>query len=47
MKGIIQAMLEDIYTKAMEVSRYQTVGEDNEFYITLEQLENILKEFQD
>jgi len=49
MKGIVQAMLEEIYTKATEVAQQtsQTVGENNNFYITLYQLEQILKSFQD
>jgi hypothetical protein len=45
-------MLEEIYTKATELSfrENQVVGERTEgrkYYITLEQLEEILKEFED
>ncbi len=53
MKGIIQAMLEEIYTKATEVSREenQVASESGKtaghYYITLKQLEDILKEFED
>ena len=48
MKTIIQAMLEEIYTTATKVSQdgNQTVGASNNFYITLEQLEAILKEYE-
>lgn len=52
MKSIIQAMLEEIYTKAIEVSR-QNGGQiikaeefKRQYFITLEQLEKILKEFE-
>jgi hypothetical protein len=49
MKGIIQAMLEEIYIKAHEVATQtnQTVGEKRNFYITLYQLEQILKSYED
>lgn len=56
MKTIKQAMLETIYEKATEIAlqKRQTAnwkiseGEETrrEYYITLEQLENILKEFE-
>lgn len=48
MKTIQQAMLEEIFEKSMLVAHglNQTVGEKNDFYITLEQLERILKEFE-
>lgn len=46
-------MLEEIYTKAIEISRGQTLGkpieyqyEKGEYYITIRQLEEILKEFE-
>lgn len=41
-------MLEEIYLNATEVSQKnnQTVGEKNDYYITLEQLERILKNFE-
>lgn len=46
--NVIQAMLE-IYTQANSVAKQnkQTVGEDKDFYITLYQLEQILKSYQD
>lgn len=49
MKGIIQAMLEDIYSQAISVARQtnQTIGENNNYYITLYQLEQILKVYQE
>lgn len=46
MKSIQQAMLEEIYLQALAISRKQTVGEKHDYYITIEQLENILKVFQ-
>lgn len=41
-------MLEEIYSLAelMAKRNEQTVGEKNDFYITLEQLERILKGFE-
>lgn len=41
-------MLEEIYTKANIISQksQQIVGEKHDFYITLEQLNDILKEFE-
>ena len=49
MKSIIQSMLEEIYLEADKISRKnnQLVGEKNNHYITMEQLENILKEFEE
>lgn len=49
MKGIIQAMLEDIYSQTISVARQtnQTIGENNNYYITLYQLEQILKVYQE
>lgn len=49
MKSIIQAMLQEIFSHARDLSVFkkQTVGKDNEFYITLEQLLYILKHFED
>ena len=49
MKSIIQAMIEEIYEKAQIVSdlHSQVVGERNDKYITLEQLELILKLYND
>lgn len=51
MKTIIQTMLEEIYLKTDELSKKenQLVGnrlDGRYFYITLEQLEKILKEFE-
>ena len=52
MKSIIQAMLEEIYTKADEIAKenHQTASESaktaGHYFITLEQLERILKEFE-
>lgn len=46
MKTIQQAMLEEIFEKAKEISKEQTVGEKNDYYITLEQLNEILKSFE-
>lgn len=52
MKTIIQAMLETIYTKATEISRknggqiVQAEEFKRQYFITLEQLEEILKEFE-
>ncbi len=39
----------DVYTIAtqMAMGRQQTVGEKNDYYITLEQLERIIKGIQD
>lgn len=41
-------MLEEIYTKAIELARKtgQHIGAKNNYAITLEQLERILKEFE-
>ena len=49
MKTIQQDMIEQIYSLAdlMAKKNEQTVGEKNDFYITLEQLERILKSFED
>ena len=49
MKGIIQTMLEEIYTTSTEIARknQQTVGEKNDYYITLEQLMEIIKGYLD
>jgi hypothetical protein len=49
MKGIIQTMLEEIYAIAHEISvkNNQRVGDKHDFYITLDQLNNILKYFED
>jgi hypothetical protein len=46
---IQNAMLEEIQLKATILAREhkQTVGEKNDYYITLEQLEKILMSFQD
>lgn len=52
MKSIQQAMLEEIYTKSVEIShrRKQVIHNeddkdvDGSFYVTLHQLETILKE---
>ena len=48
MKSIIQAMLEQIYSMAILMSRKnkQVVGGKNDYYITLEQLERIIKSFE-
>lgn len=52
MKTIIQAMLEEIYIKADEVAKRNggqiLKGEEfkRQYFITLEQLETILKEFE-
>lgn len=47
MKSIQQAMLEEILESAMEVSRKhgQTEGMKNNYYITIQQLEEILNRF--
>lgn len=49
MKSIQNAMLEEISTNALEVSRAlkQVVGIKNDLYITLAQLESILKKFEE
>ena len=53
MKTIIQAMLEEIYTKAVYVSRINTPQIikakefERQYFVTLEQLETILKEFEE
>ncbi len=41
-------MLEEIQSQAIEIARgnKQTDGENNDYYITLEQLEAILKSFE-
>lgn len=52
MKTIIQAMLEQIYLQANEIAKkgHQVAAESGKtaghYYVTLEQLENILKEFE-
>lgn len=54
MKSIIKLMLEDIYLKAIELAKKKeqilhkdwTNWSKGEMFITLEQLENILKEFE-
>ena len=49
MKMEISEILESIYVRATSVARgqpSQTVGEKKDYYITLEQLEYILKCFQ-
>ena len=45
MQSIQLEMVADVYTEAHSLARWnkQTVGEKNDFYITLEQLNNILK----
>ena len=47
MKTIQQAMDEEVYLKADKLAKKlrQTVGEKNDYYITLEQLMNIIGEF--
>jgi len=49
MDSFEHAMLEQIYTDATILSRKnsQVVGEKRNFYITLEQLEAILKRIED
>ena len=44
MKNLEDKIIE-IYTKAIELAREknQTIGEKNDYYITLEQLEKIVK----
>ena len=41
-------MLEEIYSEAIKISRegQQTTGEKNDYFITLAQLEAIIKSFQ-
>lgn len=52
MKSIIQAMLEEIYIKADKLAKENSqstafpMGEGRYYYITLTQLETILKEFE-
>ena len=48
MKTIENYMLEEIYLKAVELAHdnKQTVGEKNNYYITLEQLEAIMGIFE-
>lgn len=49
MKSIIQAMLEEIYIKADKEAKDPTSPQKDEFgnyFITLQQLESILKEFK-
>lgn len=47
MKSIQQAMLEEIWMKAYQISHgKQVVGKKKDYYITLEQLEFILKDFE-
>lgn len=52
MKLIIQAMLEEIYLKADKISKENSqsapwpMGNGRYYYITLQQLEVILKEFE-
>lgn len=49
MKGIIQAMLEEIYVSAEELAKKnnQVVGEKKDYYITLQQLEGMLAIYND
>jgi hypothetical protein len=49
MKSIQQAMLEEIYQDAIVLSHEnkQLIDEKNDFYVTIEQLEAILKGFED
>lgn len=53
MKSIIQAMLEEVYTKADEVAKElgQTLKDRGQmngaYFITLQQLERILKSFEE
>ena len=48
MKELLSTTLTQIYTKAILWARKnnQVVGEKNDYYITLEQLEEILKEWK-
>ena len=47
LKTIDQAMLEQTYLQAEELAKgmKQTVGEKNDYYITLEQLQMIIEKF--
>lgn len=49
MKTIHQDILEDIYTQATELAfkGHQVAGKGGNFYVTLEQLEAILKAFEE
>tara|TARA_R110000868_G_scaffold236293_3_gene490319 strand:- start:395 stop:544 length:150 start_codon:yes stop_codon:yes gene_type:complete len=48
MKSIIKAMLEEIYIKADEIAKRPEASRDEfgNYFITLQQLETILKEFE-
>lgn len=46
MKSIIQAMLEEIYTKADKIAKEAGPDEFGNYYITLKELMDILKEFE-
>ena len=45
----ILALLMEVYTDSIKIARdtKQTVGENNDYYITLEQLNNILIRYKD
>lgn len=45
LKSIFQVMIEEIYIKAIELSRknQQTIGEKNDYFITLAQLERLIQ----
>jgi hypothetical protein len=49
MKSIAQSMIEQIYADAdtMAKTLRQTVGDRNDRYVTLEQLDAILKSFEE
>lgn len=49
LKTIQEQMIEEIYGQAIEFahSNEQTVGEKRDYYVTLSQLEGILKSFED
>lgn len=49
MKTIQDAMIEEIYQRADEIAKRhnQVIGEKRNYYITLEQLMNILSKFED
>jgi hypothetical protein len=48
MKSIQQSMLEEIYMKAQNIARTrrQSWGEKHDYVITLQQLEDIIKELE-
>ncbi len=48
MKDLLLQTLVQIYTKAIQLARSnnQTVGENNNYYITLEQLEALFSEWK-